>query len=111
MDALKILKYKLTETQVPAEVTDGRLEIKVYNPDRGTDAMKDPILSYIVVRAVPEYDGELLDLYLEETQVPEEYADRFTRKSYEAYQRAGKRRLRLSPRRPIRSSTEKSVNN
>ncbi len=95
VDALKILKYKLTETQVPAEVTDGSLEIKVYNPDRGTDAMKDPILSYIVVRAVPEYDGELLDLYLEETQVPEEYADRFTRKSYEAYQESREAALAL----------------
>ena len=95
VDALKILKYKLTETQVPAEVTDGSLEIKVYNPDRGTDAMKDPILSYIVVRAVPEYDGELLDLYLEETQVPEQYADRFTRKSYEAYQESREAALAL----------------
>lgn len=98
VDSLKILKYKLTETTVEAEVTDGTLQVKVYNPNRGTDAMKDPILSYIVVRAVPEYDGELLDLYLEETTVPEEYVGRFTQSSYQTYQEKREAALELADR-------------
>ncbi len=96
VDSLKILKYKLTEAAAVTEVADGTLQVKVYNPERGTDAMKDPILSYIVVRAVPEYDSELLDLYLEETEVPEEYADRFTQNSYQAYQEKRQAALDLS---------------
>lgn len=61
----KILKYQLSEMRATTEVADGTLEVKVYNPGRGKDAMKDPILSYIVVRAVPEYTAGLLEGYME----------------------------------------------
>lgn len=86
VDSLKLLKYNLIEGVALQEVTDGSLEVKVYNPERGTDAMKDPILSYIQIRAVPEYDETLLGLYLDKMTVPQEDAGLYTSSSYQAYQ-------------------------
>lgn len=57
---MKILKYRLTEACFTTEVTDGALNLYVGNAKRGVDAMKNPILSYIYIRAVPVYDTEVL---------------------------------------------------
>lgn len=64
VDAAKILKYRLTEKEFQQEVTDGSLQLKVYNPNRGNDTMQNPILSYIIVRERPAYNTELLAQYL-----------------------------------------------
>ncbi len=92
----KILKYRLTEAAVTQAVTDGQLEIKVYNPERGKDPMKDPILSYIEIRAVPEYDKALLALYLERTAVEEEQVQSYTEQSRQAYLEAREAALAAS---------------
>ncbi len=68
----KILKFKETEFSFETEVTDGELDLFVYNAKRGQDAMQNPELSYIIVRAVPEYDGEMLAMMLEASGVSEE---------------------------------------
>lgn len=85
VESQKILKYRLAESVVEQEVTDGSLQVKVYNPKRGTDAMKDPILSYIIVRAVPEYNAALLDTYLRQLAVDAGDAGRYTATTYQAY--------------------------
>ncbi|MBR6003371.1 MAG: hypothetical protein IK068_01460, partial [Lachnospiraceae bacterium] len=66
VDGEKIYKYKLTEFTVYSDVTDGELNLKVFNPQRGSDAMKDPILSYIEVRVVPKFGREMLLNYMED---------------------------------------------
>ncbi len=68
----KILKFKETEFSFETEVTDGELDLFVYNAKRGQDAMQNPELSYIIVRAVPEYDGEMLAMMLEASGVSED---------------------------------------
>lgn len=60
----KILRLQLIQTVSNIRVTDGMLNVKVYNPGRGTDVMRDPVLSFIVVKAVPEYTRELLEAYM-----------------------------------------------
>lgn len=85
VDGEKILKYKLTETQSDIQVTDGVLEVKVYNPSRGRDAMKDPILSYIVVRAVPEYTTALLEDYVTLLSGTRDKPDRYTASTYDYF--------------------------
>ncbi len=96
VDSLKILKYKLTEAVATTEVTDGSLQVKVYNPDRGSDAMKDPILSYITVKAVPVYDEALLGQYLEQMAVPSGEEGRYTASSYQVYQEKREEALGLA---------------
>ncbi len=96
VDALKILKYKLTEAVATTRVTDGSLQVKVYNPDRGTDAMKDPVLSYITIRAVPVYDSVLLQQYLEQMEVPPEEAGIYTASTCQIYQEKRKEALKLA---------------
>ena len=66
------MKFKETEFSFETEVTDGELDLFVYNAKRGQDAMQNPELSYIIVRAVPEYDGEMLAMMLEASGVSEE---------------------------------------
>lgn len=81
----KILKYKLTEEVCYQEVTDGRLDVKVYNPKRNKDAMKNPILSYIIVKAVPEYSREMLLQYMETLSDVNNHKERYTQKSFLTY--------------------------
>ena len=82
----KLLKYKLVESIFEVEVTDGEMNLKVYNPNRGKDGMKNPILSYITVRQKPDYSKELLELLLDsqvkELLAPEYYTDN----SYDAWE-------------------------
>lgn len=65
----KILKFKETEYSFETEVTDGELDLFVYNAKRGSSALQNPELSYIMVRAVPEYDTEVLAMLLEHSAV------------------------------------------
>lgn len=65
----KILKFKETEYSFETEVTDGELDLFVYNAKRGSSALQNPELSYIMVRAVPEYDAEMLAMLLEHSAV------------------------------------------
>ncbi len=65
----KILKFKETEYSFETEVTDGELDLFVYNAKRGSSALQNPELSYIMVRAVPEYDTEVLAMLLEHRAV------------------------------------------
>lgn len=78
----KILKYNLTEAVFTKNVTDGELNLKIYNSKRGKDYMKNPILSYIMVSAVPEYDKELLFLLLSDAEVKAEKEEIYTRLSF-----------------------------
>lgn len=59
----KIFKYELSEYTCAQRVTDGSLDIRVCNLNRGRDRMQNPMLSYIIIRVVPEYDAEVLELY------------------------------------------------
>ena len=68
----KLFKYKLVETAFSQTVTDGMLNIFVHNPDRGKDGMKNPILNYIIIRAVPDYDSEVLQILVDKITIPEE---------------------------------------
>lgn len=65
LDGLKILKYQNNEAIVYQSVTDGELNLKVFNPSRNKDAMKNPILSYICIKAVPRYSRKMLVSYME----------------------------------------------
>ncbi len=85
MDAQKILKYKLTENTFYTSVRDGSLQLKVFNPDRGKDAMQNPVLSYILVRAVPEYTQELLQELLERTDAANADPGRYTAGTYDPF--------------------------
>lgn len=55
----KLLRYKLAEVEFEVQVQDGMLSLRVYN-DEAKNFMDTPILSYIRVAVVPEYDAELL---------------------------------------------------
>lgn len=72
VQGLKILKFKEIQGSFEIEVKDGELNLLVYNPNRGKDAMKNPVLSYITVRAVPEYSMELLSMLLEKAFLSEQ---------------------------------------
>lgn len=49
----------LIEKQYTVEVTDGELNVMVHSPKR-TNQYGDPILSYLIVKAVPEYGMNML---------------------------------------------------
>lgn len=85
IDAKKILKYKLTEEVFQQEVKDGNLQLKIYNPNRGNDSMQNPILSYIVVKEIPEYNLELLREYLKMVSHVLEQEAQYTENSYRKF--------------------------
>lgn len=85
IDSAKILKYKLTEEEFRQEVTDGSLQIKVYNPYRNKDTMQNPVLSYIIVRAIPEYNSELLAQYLGTLSHVIEDSTKYTENSFNEF--------------------------
>ena len=88
VDGEKILKYKLTEFTVYTSVEDSELNLKVFNPQRGVDAMKNPILSYIEVRVVPKFGRELLLSYMESLKGALDNQGKFTPESYEKFIKA-----------------------
>ncbi len=76
--AEKILKYKQTEFTFEQVVEDGELNLKICNTNRKKDAMQNPILSYIIVKAQPDYDKELLECLLEQTQQSDDASEIYT---------------------------------
>lgn len=85
LEDFKILKYQNNEAIVYKEITDGTLDIKVYNPGRGKDAMKNPILSYIVVRVVPRYSRKMLITYMESVDDKLDLKDKYKEESFECF--------------------------
>lgn len=83
-EEVKLYKFKTIEEIHTLSVTDGTLNLKVWNPDRGKDAMKNPILSYIIVRAVPEYNKKLLECQLNSLTMEEE---NYTSSTWADYQK------------------------
>lgn len=81
----KILKYELAEEVAYVDVEDGMLNLKVYNPTRNKDAMKNPILSFIEVRAVPKFSREMLISFMENIKGSYENKGRYTNKTYSAF--------------------------
>lgn len=83
-EEVKLYKFKTIEDINTIEVTDGILNLKVSNPNRGNDAMKNPILSYIIVRIVPEYNKELLECQLNSLTMQQDLYTLGTWKTYES---------------------------
>ena len=77
----KIFKYETTELVCTQMVTDGILNLCVKNENRGKDSMKNPILTYIIIKAVPEYDRELLQCLLDEQEIIMEERKKYTQNS------------------------------
>ena len=68
----KILKFQDIKSTFELDVEDGELNLFIYNSKRGKDAMKNPEICYIIVRAVPEYNGEMLAMLLSATELSDE---------------------------------------
>nr|MCR4903109.1 family 43 glycosylhydrolase [Butyrivibrio sp.] len=58
-DAITLGESTLVENTYQVTVSDGELNVFVHNPDR-TSQYADPILSYIIVKAVPAYTVDTL---------------------------------------------------
>lgn len=84
-EEVKLYKFKTVEETIPTQVEDGMLNIKVWNPVRGKDAMKNPVVSYFIVRAVPEYNRDLLACQLNSLMNQKE--ELYTPASWEYYQK------------------------
>lgn len=59
-EQLQLNENALVESKHKMEVTDGELNVFVHNPTR-TDQYKDPILNYIIVKAIPAMDTTALE--------------------------------------------------
>ncbi len=79
----KILRFNENEKSFEAKVTDGTLNLKVYNPDAKT-FMESPILSYITVAVEPEYTRKLLTAAVEAMKV-DDAEELYTEKTASAY--------------------------
>lgn len=95
IENMKILKFKETTGRFEQTVDDGVLELKIYNPNRGNDPMKNPILSYIIVKQVPQYSMELLTLLLEKAQIPKENENQYTEETKNNFTKAYERALEI----------------
>ena len=72
---LNLGQSTLVERTYNVEVTDGELNLYAYATNR-TSSYVDPLLSYIIVKAVPEYTTDILAKALEE------YAEKMEGKTY-----------------------------
>ncbi len=81
----KILKFKETQCSFEVTVADGELDLFVYNSKRGKDAMKNPELSYIMIKAVPEYNQEMLAMLLGASALTQEEQEAYRSKTVEIY--------------------------
>ncbi|MCR4727705.1 MAG: glycoside hydrolase family 43 protein [Lachnospiraceae bacterium] len=79
----KILRYQTNELSFETEVTDGELNLKIYNPE-GRSFMDTPILSYVKIAINPEYTMELLSAAVEAMAV-ENPEIRYTAESAKEY--------------------------
>ncbi len=85
---MKILKYKLTEAVFTQKVTDGELNLLIFNPANGDEVMREPVLSYIIIRAVPEYGKLLLSELVDTVIIKEEERAGYITSSLEIYNTA-----------------------
>ena len=90
----KLLRYQIIEEQFESTVEDGILNLRVYN-GQGKNFMDTPILSYIRIAVVPEYNRELLAAALKR-MVPALAEEENTKDSYTAYQSAFEEAKRLT---------------
>ncbi|MBR6359204.1 MAG: family 43 glycosylhydrolase [Lachnospiraceae bacterium] len=79
----KILRYLENEKTFDVEVTDGELNLRVYNAD-AMNFMDTPILSYINIAIEPEYTRDLLEAAVSAMTV-ENAGEIYTTASAEAY--------------------------
>ncbi|MCR5585336.1 MAG: glycoside hydrolase family 43 protein [Lachnospiraceae bacterium] len=79
----KILRYNVNEKSFEAKVTDGTLNLKVFNPNANT-FMESPILSYITIATDPEYTRELLSAAVEAMRT-DNAAELYTESSAASY--------------------------
>ena len=101
--SVNLQKETLIEKQYAAEVTDGELNVMVHSPKR-TNQYGDPILSYLIVKAVPEYTMDMLRNTLtkmEKTVDQAEEGRNWTEKSLAAF-----RMVRENAKNLIEKSTE-----
>lgn len=89
-EKIKLLKYQTVEEKITKEIKDGVLNLMIYNPKRGSDIMKNPILSYIIVKVIPEYNKELLSYLLEEAKEIQVKENVYTPSSFSIYSNANK---------------------
>lgn len=80
---LKLLRYKLVEAQGTVTCQDGELDLRIYN-DAGKNFMDYPMVSYIQIKADPEYTPELLKAVIDAC-TPEEGAEDYTKASWQTY--------------------------
>ncbi len=79
----KILRYNINEKSFETSVTDGELNLKVYNASAKT-FMETPILSYVRISIEPEYTRELLSAAVESMTL-ENVKDIYTEASANEY--------------------------
>lgn len=88
--SVNLQQETLIERRFAVEVTDGELNVMVHSPKR-TDQYGDPILSYLIVKAVPKYTMDMLRNTLTEMEETVDQADEgksWTDKSLAAFQKA-----------------------
>lgn len=80
---LTLTKGQLVEQTWDVTVNDGELNVFVHNPNR-TSQYADPLISYVIVKATPEWTGETLSALL--AKQAEDMTDRtFGKDSLDAY--------------------------
>ncbi len=79
----KILRYSENETSFDVTVSDGELNLKIYN-SKAKNFMDTPIVSYIKIAAEPEYTKELLEAATEAMKV-DNVEETYTKASADAY--------------------------
>lgn len=84
----KILKYKLTEVTFHQKVVDGELNLLIYNPTNGDEVMREPVLSYIIIRVIPEYNKQLLTNLTATAIINEEERTAYITSSLDSYETA-----------------------
>ncbi|MCR5657597.1 MAG: family 43 glycosylhydrolase [Butyrivibrio sp.] len=85
VDGLSISE-SLKEKTYAAEVKDNELNVFVHNPDAGSDRGKDPILSYIIVKAQETFDITRLSKLIDNQAAAME-GHEYTKASLEAYEK------------------------
>ena len=90
VDSEKILRYQDNEKSFSVDVTDGELNLKVFN-SKIRNFMDTPILSYIRIAITPEYTKELLAAAVKAMAVEDPgsvYTAESSRNYLEAYEEA-----------------------
>ncbi len=93
VESEKILRYSENEKSFTVAVTDGELNLKIYN-SKAKNFMDTPIVSYIKIAAEPEYTKELLEAATEAMKA-ENVEETYTTRSAEAYLKSMQKCLSL----------------